>query len=300
MKDMNQRTNFTLNTGETKPFLTIEEQLSLLKSRGLLIEDENNAATILRRTNYYRLSGYSLSMRKEDVFNSDASFNKLYEIYRFDDAFRKIILSYVSPIEIAFRSYIAHEHSRVYGPLGYMNSDNFSNISFHERFIEKITEEISRSDDVFVHHHKTHKNSVFPLWVVIECASFGELSKLFKNLKPEDRMNISKKYCWVSREYVENWLQAMVYARNIAAHGGRFYGRWLRSVPVKLPGKIKGTIESESAFAVVFAIHKILPSKALAKAFCRDLSGIFKKYPNAKKDKLGFPNNWKDILEASR
>jgi len=38
--------------------LTYGEQLDLLKRRGMLIEDEVEAAAILSRVNYYRLSGY--------------------------------------------------------------------------------------------------------------------------------------------------------------------------------------------------------------------------------------------------
>lgn len=54
--------------GETKPFKTYEEQVALLKSRGLIISDEAEAKDILKRLNYYRLSAYSLTLRKNDEF----------------------------------------------------------------------------------------------------------------------------------------------------------------------------------------------------------------------------------------
>ena len=52
----------------TKEFKTIAEQIELLKSRGLQITDEQLAEEFLRNTNYYRVSGYSLTLRNHDVF----------------------------------------------------------------------------------------------------------------------------------------------------------------------------------------------------------------------------------------
>ncbi len=47
-----------------KPPLSIEQQIELLKSRNLVIEDENFAKKVLTYVSYYRLSGYSLCQRR--------------------------------------------------------------------------------------------------------------------------------------------------------------------------------------------------------------------------------------------
>ena len=44
-----------------KEFKTLDEQIAILKSRGLKISDEEQAISFLRRNNYYRVSGYSLT-----------------------------------------------------------------------------------------------------------------------------------------------------------------------------------------------------------------------------------------------
>ena len=292
--------SFTLKKGYTKPFIGIDEQIRLLQSRGLIINDIDNAREILKRTSYYRLSGYSLSMRNNDVFDTGTTIDKVYEVYRFDDAFRKLILSYTAPVEVSFRSYISYEHSRLYGPLGYMDACNFNESRYHESFLERLEEDIARSDDVFVDHYKNDRGGVFPIWVAIECCSFGELSKLYKNIKPGDKSLIAKRYSKVPRAYVENWLQALVYARNIAAHNGRLYGRWLRSIPVKLPNRLKSTVDQKSVFAVIFAMHKLQPTDKLAEALIRDISSLFEKYHAADKKMLGFPDSWLDILRNNR
>ena len=57
-----------------KEFRTIDEQLDILISRGLKIPDKAAASLFLYRNNYCRISGYSLTLRKQDVFSSNASF----------------------------------------------------------------------------------------------------------------------------------------------------------------------------------------------------------------------------------
>jgi abortive infection bacteriophage resistance protein len=47
-----------------KEFKTYEDQVELLLSRCMVIEDRDAAITQLRRVNYYRLSGYWYPFRK--------------------------------------------------------------------------------------------------------------------------------------------------------------------------------------------------------------------------------------------
>ena len=43
----------------SKPFKTVEEQIEILKSRGLIIQDEERALFFLKNNNYYELiNGY--------------------------------------------------------------------------------------------------------------------------------------------------------------------------------------------------------------------------------------------------
>lgn len=53
-----------------KPFLSIDDQIKLLKKRKLIINDDQyeKAKEFLLNNNYYRVSGYSLTLRKNDTF----------------------------------------------------------------------------------------------------------------------------------------------------------------------------------------------------------------------------------------
>ncbi|MGN0710793.1 MAG: Abi family protein [Anaerovoracaceae bacterium] len=285
------------NKDETKEFKTIEEQIQILNDRGLIISDVNFAYKLLNTINYYRLSAYSLTLRKNDVFYKKVTLENIYELYCFDNALRKLILSYTSNIEIAFRTYISYHHAEKFGPLGYLDKSNFKNEKYHYSFLEDLESEIIRSDDTFIHHHRTKLNNTYPFWVAIEVTTFGVLSKLFKNLKNEEKTFISKRYYGVHRQYIENWLQASVVARNIAAHGGRFYNRSLRSIPVKLDKSTQVYIENTSSFAYIFAIYKLQPTEAQRIQMRKDLKILFESFPFADKKHLGFPENWITLLE---
>ena len=177
-----------------------------------------------------------------------------------------------------------------------MDPSNFEDATRHSRFIADISDDVNRSDDLFIAHHKKDLNNVFPLWVVIDVASFGVLSKFFKNMKVEDRNNISKTYIGFGRKYVENWLQSCSYCRNVAAHGGRFYNRELKACPVRLNHKRYPGISNTSAFAFVIAITNLLPSEDLRNSFVSSIEKCFIKHPFALKKYVGFPEDWITVL----
>ncbi len=77
---------------ESKPFKTLDEQIEILKSRGLIINDENFARDFLLKNNYYRISGYSLTLRNNDVFYPETSFQNIVDIYSCDHDLRHILL----------------------------------------------------------------------------------------------------------------------------------------------------------------------------------------------------------------
>jgi abortive infection bacteriophage resistance protein len=91
-----------------KPALSLTDQLTQLKKRGLKVEDEGRALHLLESISYYRLSGYwypMLEMPKENhVFKPNSSFDSAFKIYCFDKELRKIILTEIEKIEIAVRS----------------------------------------------------------------------------------------------------------------------------------------------------------------------------------------------------
>lgn len=93
----------------TKPFKSYEEQVSILQSRGMGIDDPAHAAEVLRTHNYYRLSGYWHSMRQVDpqthaaldVFKDGATLDLVLALYDFDARLRHAVFANLAPVELA-------------------------------------------------------------------------------------------------------------------------------------------------------------------------------------------------------
>lgn len=128
-----------------KPPTTFDEQIEILKSRGLVVEDNAFAHDVLSKVNYYRLSAYLLPFRicGGDNFKEGTSFNQIYRIYEFDQKLRNIILYAIEPIEVLLRTKMAYYHAHKYGAEGYNNPDYFKITDRHSRFIAEFNSAVN-------------------------------------------------------------------------------------------------------------------------------------------------------------
>ena len=147
-------------TDQTKPFKSYDEQIALLRERGLIITDDVYARDVLKRMNYYRFSAYSLTLRENDRFFPEVTLQDMVALYDFDQEFRSIIFKYGAVVETVARAYIAYYHARQHGPIGYLNNQNFESEQYHAVFLSTLNREISRSDEPFIVHHKRDKRGV--------------------------------------------------------------------------------------------------------------------------------------------
>lgn len=93
---------------DIKPFKTIEEQIAILRERGLLIDDEEKAKLFLTNLNYYRLSAYTLTLRKENMFYDNVHFSDVMQIYNFDMELRAALMYLLESIEVSMRTHMVH------------------------------------------------------------------------------------------------------------------------------------------------------------------------------------------------
>lgn len=124
-----------------KVFTTIDEQIEILKSRGLAFNDESFAKLFLTRVNYYRLSGYWLTLEDHDQFYENVCFQNIVDIYLIDYEMRHIMLKYLETIETQFKSIYSYEFARLYGKLGYQDSKNFTDFDQYLKILSKADEQ---------------------------------------------------------------------------------------------------------------------------------------------------------------
>lgn len=101
-----------------KPFLTFDDQLTLLQQRGLAVADRDAALHMLRAVGYYTLGGYLYPMRefageaseqpRLDQFVSGASFEQMVDLYRFDRHLRLLCLEALETIERCVKVAVAY------------------------------------------------------------------------------------------------------------------------------------------------------------------------------------------------
>lgn len=94
---------------------SIEEQLEILKSRRIIITDEEKAKQILQDINYYTLTGYMFQFKRNENYQEDISFDLIYNLYLFDNELKTLLLAQVLKIEEKIKTriayYIAMQHT---------------------------------------------------------------------------------------------------------------------------------------------------------------------------------------------
>ena len=95
-----------------KQYSTPEELISLLRDRGLIIKNENEALKAIHTIGYYRMSAYLHPLlcipKKEHKFKVGTTFEQAMSIYTFDRCLRLLIFDQIERIEIAMRSTIVN------------------------------------------------------------------------------------------------------------------------------------------------------------------------------------------------
>lgn len=292
---------------DIKPFKTIEEQLDILESRGLLIEDREAAKKFLANLNYYRLSAYTLTLRKDDHFYENVHFSDVMQIYNFDMELRAVLMYLLENIEVSMRTYIGYYHAKSFGALGYYHAAAFEDVDrFHKFELDyKAAIEEYGNKEVFVRHHKETYDGKFPIWVLVELLTLGSLSRLFKNLTPDVRKEICKNnYGKINDEYIGNWLQGCTILRNICAHRGRLFNRQIpfslrlgkKDKQVLRDGNTSINKATKQLFAYLIVMRKMVPYETVWNIFTRKLVELEKKYPFVRLDYYGFTEEWKEIL----
>ncbi|WP_144940708.1 Abi family protein [Paenibacillus sp. 32O-W] len=289
---------YSNNIPSIKRPTTFEEQVEILKSRGLVISDVDSAIRTLQRINYYRLSAYTLSLKKNDQFLPDITFEHVVALYEFDRRFRYLIMEMVEQVEIAFRTHISYHIAHTYGPLGHLNPQHFDN---HDAFLAELEKELKRSQELFIKHHYEKYEGKIPVWVAIEVLSFGALSKLFSNMKNDDKNQIAKRNYRAPAIYLESWLKCMSYIRNICAHYGRLYNRPLTSKP-RLDRKSKQLgIDQGKIFAHLYVLKDLIPDRDKWLNFIIRLEALLSEYSEVVElDRIGFPEDWEAVLMMGR
>lgn len=277
---------------------TFEEQLQILKDRNLEIQDMNYSKFFLSNVNYYRLSGYLVNYKLYgDSYKAGTSFNAIKELYMFDHELRALIGSCLSVIEVSFRTYLAYTIGINYGALGYQSHHNFANREYHKNFISDVLKaRVLNENKLYINHHKENYENQLPIWILVEILNFSTISKLYSNLKPSDKKFIKdNNLCSLPYKRISGWLNSLTALRNECAHYGRLLDIKLPKISISKEYKSEN-YDAEKLFAYLLAIKDLIASKDIWDSFLDSLNILFSKYKSVTISKIGFPENWFEVL----
>ena len=112
---------------------TIQQQIAILKSRGMAFSDENLATSYLTRISYFRLKYYWTDMIDVATghFSDDASFDTVIQRYEFDKRLRSILFAAIEILEVGLRTkFITTLSLATNSGLWYLDLSLFDNRSF--------------------------------------------------------------------------------------------------------------------------------------------------------------------------
>jgi abortive infection bacteriophage resistance protein len=288
----------------TKPPKTYSEQLQLLKNRGLTVNSDDKALHLLEKLSYYRLSGYWYPLLKEPkkahIFKEGVDFQTAFRIYRFDRDLRIFILKELEKIEVAIRAQLIYQLSHHSGCFWFTDTTVFVNSMDHHNSLNKLSTEFKKSDEEFIKaFKKTYSDPFPPSWMMLEIASFGSLSKLYKNLKSgKTKRNIAH-YFGLDDSTFSSWLHCFVYIRNVCAHHSRLWNRGM-SISPQIPLNPSNNwlnnnnVNNNRSYFILSMMLYLLQSIDKKHQFIFRLKILLKKYPNIDVTAMGFPSNWEN------
>lgn len=303
-----------------KTFKNLDEQLEILKSRGLKINDYDKAKSVLLRENYFFVNGYRhllLKPGKNNEFIDDATFEELYSIFVFDRRIRNIMFKNILIIENNIKSIISYQMSKKYGykEKDYLNPKHFRQESFKMTQVNDIINKMKRQIRLNGKQHRATMHYLsnygyIPMWVSVKVLSFGIISELYSILKEEDQKEIASIYNLSSKE-LSIYLAILANYRNLCAHEDILYDHITqRSIPnnkyhsfLDIPKVNEEYIFGKNdLFAVIIILKQMLNESEFVdllneisyemdildgKINSVDLKCIL--------NKVGFPDNWREI-----
>lgn len=303
-----------------KEFKTLDEQIEILQSRGMIINDIEKTKSLLLRENYFFISGYRhmfLKSSKDKNFIEGTTFEELYAVFQFDRSFRNILFKNLLIVENNLKSVMSYCLSRKYGvkEKDYLKPSNFSQDMKKIRQVNDVLNKLKRQIKLNGRQHSAtlHYLSNYgyvPLWILVKLLSFGMINELYSILKPEDKLAVADYYN-LDVETLGTYIALLSNYRNLCAHEDIvFEHRTQKIVPdtqyhrlLNLPVMNDEYIYGKSdIFAVVIMLKQMLNKsdfRDLINEIDYELSlldGRVDIIPQEKiLDRMGFPLNWKEI-----
>jgi abortive infection bacteriophage resistance protein len=251
-----------------KPAINVDQQVSMLKERGLTIQNEDSAKLFLKAVGFFRLSAYmrpyQIPNAPDHRFREGTSFKQITQTYEFDRKLRLHLIAAIERVEVAIRAIINNHMGPKYDDSHwYLNRSLFKKYYSHDRLLQTIDDKqckelrnyqrecdridnnqhrspeqkevlkAKRAKENYARHYPINYESpsLMPGWAMLEELTLGDLSYLYAGLaKDSDKKTVARDV-GLTMPLLESWLKTLNTIRNICAHHSRLWNRELGLKP---------------------------------------------------------------------
>ena len=242
---------FGVHMEPSKPFKTIDQQLEMLRGRGLEISDPEACSAYMLTNNYYSVvNGYKQLLldpdrtnRDREVYREGTDLMHLVLLHKFDRMLRTAALGSILIAEERLKNASVYafcdnfrEPDAYLDPLNYALRGEYEKEYGQGRYTTNLIKLLStlqglhdgRQRTAYINHYRKKYDDV-PLWVVSKCLTFGNASAFYGLQKRGVQNDISKLVSAAAgKEQLTpsqiRWaFTVLVPFRNICAHGERLF-----------------------------------------------------------------------------
>ncbi len=291
-----------------KEFKTFNQQLTILRNRGMIVPTDGRPKRFLEQENYYNvINGYKdLFLCKDaqrntitpEAYLPNTHFNELKALFLFDRELRFLFLKYLLIFENSFKTIISYEFSQKYPransylEIANYRDDDPKGVLKQISILTKTIHDNVGGKGAIKHYIEEHGS--VPLWVLVNYLTIGNLSYLYSALKDSEKNIIAKYYSdkyekqykptstlRISSEDMESALKIFNLVRNQCAHDERLFNSDYKNIRVANIANYYGIINYNNRRIIVAILYfKVMLNKSYYKKFHSELSEIFNKYKN--------------------
>ena len=285
-----------------KPAKSLDEQIDLLRERGMIVADPGMARHYLSHLNYYRLTGYWLPFEESHDphrFRAGTRFEDALNLYVFDRELRLLLLDAIERIEVSIRTQWAFHIAHHAGPHAYLDPRHAASHRKHAKHSAILAHEVGASKEPFIAHYRKKYTDpdMPPAWSMCEVLSLGQLSHWYELLRPISlRSRIARTY-QLDQQVLESFLHHLTYVRNLCAHHSRVWNRELTitaPIPRTKPGVLAAAVDKAGQgkiYNTCCYIQHLMNVIALEHHWHRRLSSLIDKH-SIETISMGFPEDW--------
>jgi abortive infection bacteriophage resistance protein len=291
-----------------QPPLNIDEQVELLRKKGLIIEDEDYAKNWLSHVSYFRLKNYTYTFKDdyqgENVGNflTNTTFEQVINLYLFDKKLKSILFEMLEIVEVAIKTKISNTMSYKFGSHWYLDRKYFRPEFDHDEFMQDLKDKCNESKENYITTYKRVYTDpeTPPSWMIMELLTFGTISRIFEQLYARDeKLSICQEFS-LPENILISWFHCFSFIRNRCAHHARIVYQRVRTQPI-MPSRRKHQFLTEtdlvypdSIYCVLCCLQQIIRKINLSATFEIPIIALMDNSPEINISALGFTPNWKE------